>query len=166
MGQKPSTIGLRHAVRFNHADSIIGSLVTEMPDDLVDIQTTVDSARAIVSHVLLGSVVATVAIVGARAADLPAKTALPAEYEKICQVAGMVGFVLPGSDTCVKISGFATGQIEAGNLKTGYLWTTQGVALSSTPADQRPAFGYTAREFLTWTLGRTRHTARCGGFSF
>ena len=136
MGQKPSTI--------------IGSLVTEMPGDLVDIQTTVELARAIVSHVLLGSVVATVAIVGARAADLPAKTALPAEYEKICQVAGMVGFVLPGSDTCVKISGFATGQIEAGNLKTGYLWVTQGVALSSTPADQRPAFGYTAREFLTW----------------
>ena len=108
------------------------------------------SGGAGVSHVLLGSVVATVAIVGARAADLPAKTALPAEYEKICQVAGMVGFVLPGSDTCVKISGFATGQIEAGNLKTGYLWTTQGVALSSTPTDQRPAFGYTAREFLTW----------------
>jgi hypothetical protein len=133
----PSSIALIQSAR---------NLVAEMRDDLKDVHTAV----ALATHVLLGSVVATVAIVGARAADLPAKTALPAEYEKICNVAGMTGFVLPGSDTCVKISGFATGQIEAGNIKTGYLWTTQGVALSSTPADQRPAFGYTAREFLTW----------------
>jgi hypothetical protein len=47
-----------------------------------------------------------------------------AEYVRVCSitVAGVpvVGFVLPGSDTCFKISGFVSAQVEGGNLKTGY----------------------------------------------
>jgi hypothetical protein len=120
------------------------NLVAEMRDDLEDVHTAV----ALATHLLLALALATVATAGARAADLPAKTALPTEYGKICHVAGMTGFIIPGSDTCVKIRGYTTGQIEAGNTKTGYVWTNQGVALSSTAPEQRPAFGYTARQFL------------------
>jgi Porin subfamily len=96
-------------------------------------------------HVLLVSAVSTVAVAGVRAADLPARAVVPAEYPRICTVVGMTGFVLPGTDTCVKIGGYVTAQIEAGNLKTGYDWITQGLALSGTGVDQRPSFGYSGR---------------------
>src|SRR5438105_5973212 len=75
---------------------------------------------------LLGSGAAIVAVAGAQAADLPTKKAAPAEYVKICNVGGMAGFVIPGSDTCLKISGYITAQIEGGNLQTNYLRATVG----------------------------------------
>ena len=47
---------------------------------------------------------------------------MAAEYVRICSItvagAPVVGFVLPGSDTCIKISGYITAQIEGGNLYT------------------------------------------------
>jgi hypothetical protein len=121
-----------------------------MLDDLIDAHTAVEWSRTIAAHVLLGSALVTVAITGARAADLPAKTTLPVAYVKICQVDGMVGFIIPGSGVCVKISGYTTGQIATGNIKTGYVWTDQGAALSSAAANQRDMFGYSARQFFNW----------------
>jgi hypothetical protein len=54
----------------------------------------------------LGSAAGLVAVAGAQAADLPTKKGPPAaEYVKICSIAGVTGFILPGSDTCLKISG-------------------------------------------------------------
>src|SRR5271170_2027325 len=98
--------------------------------------------------ILLGSAAGIVAVAAAQAADLPTKKAAPAEYVKICNVGGMAGFVLPGSDTCFKISGYITGQVEAGNLKQGYLWAlSPGAAtvLSAGKNDLRPSFGWTTR---------------------
>ena len=54
---------------------------------------------------LLGSGVALVATGGAQAADLPTKKAAPAEYVRICAVHGPGFFYIPGSDTCIRISG-------------------------------------------------------------
>ena len=73
---------------------------------------------------LLGSATGLVAVSAAHAADLPTrKGPVAAEYVRVCSitVAGtpVVGFVLPGSDTCFKISGYISAQIEGGNLKTG-----------------------------------------------
>jgi hypothetical protein len=99
----------------------------------------------LMKSILLGSAAGIVAVAGAQAADLPTKKAAPAEFVKICNVGGMAGFIIPGSDTCLKISGYVTGQIEAGNVQTGYTWATQGKALVSTAADLHPAFGYTTR---------------------
>ena len=47
----------------------------------------------------------------------------------------MAGFVIPGSDTCLKISGYVTAQFEAGNLSQGYThWlTAAGESLPSGP---------------------------------
>jgi Porin subfamily len=55
---------------------------------------------------LLGSAAALVAAVSANAADLPSKKAAPAQYVKICDAAGAGYFFIPGSDTCLKISGY------------------------------------------------------------
>lgn len=60
---------------------------------------------------MLGSAAALVAVAGASAADLPSKKAAPAQYVKICDAAGAGYFYIPGSDTCLKISGYAELQI-------------------------------------------------------
>jgi len=69
---------------------------------------------------MLGSAAALVAVAGASAADLPSKKAAPAQYVKICDAAGAGYFYIPGSDTCLKISGYAELQIKAGNIGNQY----------------------------------------------
>src|SRR5258708_4633122 len=47
-----------------------------------------------------------VALTGvAQAADLPTRKAAPAEYVRVCNAFGAGFFYIPGSDTCLKISG-------------------------------------------------------------
>jgi hypothetical protein len=99
----------------------------------------------LMKSILLGSAAGIVAVAGAQAADLPTKKAAPAEFVKICNVGGMAGFIIPGSDTCLKISGYVTAQVEAGNVTKGYSWATQGAVLASSASNLRPAFGYTTR---------------------
>jgi len=42
---------------------------------------------------------------GAQAADLPAKTASPIEYVRICSVHGNGFFYIPGTETCLRVGG-------------------------------------------------------------
>ena len=103
---------------------------------------------ALIKSILLGSAAGIVAVAAAQAADLPTRKAAPAEYVKICNVGGMAGWILPGSDTCFKISGYITGQIEAGNLRQAYAWTFAPGALAFGPGAStftRPSFGWTTR---------------------
>jgi hypothetical protein len=96
----------------------------------------------LMKSILLGSTAALVAVAAAQAADLPTRKAAPAEYVKICNVGGMAGFVLPGSDTCFKISGYITGQIEGGNLKQGYSWGLgTGAATGTTTVSKSGGLG-------------------------
>ena len=74
----------------------------------------------LIKSMLLGSAAGIVAVAGAQAADLPTHKAAPVEYVKVCNVGGITGWVLPGSDTCVKLSGYITAQFEGGNLQTQY----------------------------------------------
>jgi hypothetical protein len=69
----------------------------------------------------------------------------------------MAGFIIPGSDTCLKISGYVTAQVEAGNTEKGYAWATQGSKLTSSAADLRPELGYTTR--LNVSLDARQNTA-------
>ena len=70
---------------------------------------------------LLGSAATLVVVAGAQAADLPTKKGAPAaEYVKVCKVGDIAGFVIPGSDTCLKISGYVNAQIAMGNVKDEY----------------------------------------------
>ncbi len=80
----------------------------------------------LIKSLLLGSAAGIVAVASAQAADLPTKKGAPAaEYVKICTInvngKPIVGFTLPGSDTCLKLSGYITGQVEGGNLSQGYV---------------------------------------------
>ncbi len=42
---------------------------------------------------------------GARAADLPARQAAPVEYVRICDAYGAGFFLIPGTDSCLKVGG-------------------------------------------------------------
>ncbi|MGO4705847.1 porin [Microvirga sp. 2MCAF38] len=54
---------------------------------------------------LLGSAVGFAAVAGAQAADLPAKKAAPVEYVRVCSTHGAGFFYIPGTETCLKVSG-------------------------------------------------------------
>src|SRR5215475_13664147 len=58
-----------------------------------------------VKSLLLGSVAGVVAVAGAQAADLPVK-AKPVQYVKICTLYGDGFYYIPGSDTCIRFSGY------------------------------------------------------------
>ncbi len=85
---------------------------------------------------LLGSAAAFVFSASASAADLPTRKAAPVEYVKLCNVGGVTGWTLPGSDTCVKFSGYVTGQFTGGTLATQYNWadTTVLAGIAGVPA--------------------------------
>ncbi len=91
----------------------------------------------LIKGILLGSAAGIVAVASAQAADLPTRKAAPVEYVKICNVGGITGWTLPGSDTCVKFSGYITAQFTGGNLETAYTqgsWLAPGQTLVTSSA--------------------------------
>src|ERR1700733_3743737 len=58
-----------------------------------------------IKSLVLGSAAGLVALSGAQAADLPVK-AKAVEYVKICSLYGAGFFYIPGTDTCIKLSGY------------------------------------------------------------
>ena len=124
----------------------------------------------LIKSLLLGSAAGLVAVSAASAADLPTrKGPVAAEYVRVCSItvagAPVVGFVLPGSDTCLKISGYVTGQMEGGNVSNSNAVvygpaanvrnaagnvigqrSTQGIGSSF----GRDSFGWTTRYNLTF----------------
>ena len=75
----------------------------------------------LMKSVLLGSAATLVVVAGAQAADLPTKKGAPAaEYVKVCKVGDIAGFIIPGSDTCLKISGFVTARYAVGQTNDQY----------------------------------------------
>ena len=105
---------------------------------------------------LLASAAAFVVVGGAQAADLPTrKGAAAAEYVKVCHVDGGAGFVIPGSDTCLKISGSVLAQVEAGTLTQQYNWagnggTSETALAKGASTASRNGLGYTTRGVLNF----------------
>jgi hypothetical protein len=112
----------------------------------------------LMKSLFLGSAAGIVAIASAQAADLPTRKGAPAaEYVRICSitVAGkpIVGWILPGSDTCFKLSGYVTAQIEGGNVKdgetlnyvTGVQTRTPTAGGGASGGNGRPEFGFSTR---------------------
>ena len=102
--------------------------------------------------ILLGLAAGVAAGVGARAADLPTSKAAPVEYVKTCSVAGMAGFVIPGSDACLRISGYVSAQTATGSLAKQYGLGFTGVpgespvtSAQTASAASRDALGFTTR---------------------
>jgi len=90
---------------------------------------------------MLGSAAALVAVAGASAADLPSKKAAPAQYVKICDAAGAGYFYIPGSDTCLKISGYAELQLVMGNVGDTYAVNPAAPVIGSKVKRNNPSFG-------------------------
>ena len=65
---------------------------------------------------LLLPLAAAIAALGpVEAAELPAlKHPRDAAPQKSCTIDGMKGFLIPGSETCVKISGYVSGEVGTG----------------------------------------------------
>jgi len=86
---------------------------------------------------LLGTAAGIVATAGASAADLPSKKAAPATYVKICDAYGAGFFVIPGTDTCVKIGGYVRAEYQyvpakaTYNVADGVRRTTNNTVLSA-----------------------------------
>jgi hypothetical protein len=59
-----------------------------------------------VKSLILGSAAGLVAMSGAQAADLPVK-AKAVEYVRICSLYGAGFYYIPGTDTCIKLGGYA-----------------------------------------------------------
>ena len=75
----------------------------------------------LMKSLLLGSAATLVVVASAQAADLPTRKGAPAaEYVKVCKVGDIAGFIIPGSDTCLKISGYVNAQIAVGNVTNEY----------------------------------------------
>jgi hypothetical protein len=74
----------------------------------------------LMKSILLGSAAGLVAVASAQAADLPTRKAAPVEYVRVCNVGGITGWTMPGSDTCVKISGYMTAHFISGNASNQY----------------------------------------------
>ena len=58
---------------------------------------------------------------------------------RVCNVGGITGWTLPGSDTCVKLSGYITAQFEGGNLNTQYNYGSIGDAATAATNHFGPA---------------------------
>jgi hypothetical protein len=53
----------------------------------------------------------------ASAAELPSRDAKPAPKARRCEIGGQPGFLAADGQTCVRISGYVSGQFSGGNLK-------------------------------------------------
>ena len=80
----------------------------------------------LIKSILLGSAAGIVAVATAQAADLPTRKAAPVEYVRVCNVGGITGWTLPGSDTCVKFSGYMTAHFIGGNSRTSTITARSG----------------------------------------
>ena len=106
---------------------------------------------------------------GAQAADLPVKKAVPIEYVRVCTAYGAGFFYIPGTDTCLRISGRA--RAEYGYIGSDSRRVTGGGDLSGFTGLARFAFdartqtGYgTLRAFLRMDMAsRTGHTKLSSG---
>ena len=69
------------------------------------------------SRASLIALAALVAASSANAAELPSREATTQTAPvKMCEIAGKPGYRLPGSNVCVKLSGYVSGQVSAGTL--------------------------------------------------
>jgi len=116
------------------------------------------AARSIASVAGLG-LGCIVAAFPAAAADLPARTLAPgAQGLAVCNIAGFVGFTIPGSDTCLRIGGYVSTGVSMGSLAkqyglqfTGTPATATPVTLAEiTPVRQRDSFGFPAHAQISF----------------
>jgi len=99
---------------------------------------------------LLGSAAGVAAVAGAQAADLPVK-AKPVEYVKICTLYGDGFYYIPGSDTCIRFSGY---------IRADYNWNgRRSSVLGALGAQDRTVSRYTTRHRARFQVDTRTQTA-------
>ena len=94
---------------------------------------------------LLGSAAGLLAVSGASAADLPSRSKGPAvEYVRICDTYGAGYFYIPGTETCLKISGYARADFGVRNVRNqfGRVGGTEGDDLVGVSAAARHSIAF------------------------
>lgn len=107
----------------------------------------------LVKSLLLSSAAGITAVASAQAADLPFRKAAPVEYVRVCDYTGAGFFYIPGTDTCLKIGGFARAEYTYIDPKSaffpqlGTLGTGGNVVAGGTiiPRNLRDQSGFFAR---------------------
>ena len=115
----------------------------------------------LIKSIMLGSAAGIVAVASAQAADLPTRKAAPVEYVRVCNVGGITGWTLPGSDTCVKLSGYMTAHYIGGNLSNQY--NDAGAATSAAATALNPFAPSHLSQTLMVQGGDTAQTIFNGG---
>ena len=123
-----------------------------------------------VKSLILGSAAGLIAVSGAQAADLPVK-AKAVEYVKICSLYGAGFYYIPGTDTCIQLSGYlrvdlglGTNNIYTGNTsaqggarnRLSNYYTTrsrQGLNIDTRTATEYGVLRTFFAGTLTWTAG-------------
>jgi len=109
------------------------------------------------TKVLLGGAAGLLAAAGAQAADLP--MAEPVQYVKICDTFGAGFFYIPGSDTCLKISGYVRFEYAYVEPDRRTQDTTAFFARGNVQFDARTATDYgTLRSFIALQFDRNTNT--------
>ena len=106
-----------------------------------------------VKSLLLGTAAGLVAVAGAQAADMPVKAA-PVQYVKICSLYGDGFYYIPGTDTCLKMGGYARFQTEynggSGGVPVGDSAGEAGQGLFT--RDVTNDFNYRVRGAISWDV--------------
>ncbi|MFO1146866.1 MAG: porin [Alsobacter sp.] len=76
----------------------------------------------LIKSLLLGTAAGLAATAGVQAADLPSKKAAPVDYVRVCTIGSFTGFVIPGSDICLKVGGFVRYQYTYGQPQHAFYY--------------------------------------------
>jgi hypothetical protein len=76
-----------------------------------------------IKSLLLGSAAALIAVSGAQAADVVIVEPEPVEYVRICDAYGAGFFYIPGTETCLKFSGYVRVDYSSRHIHEGYKQT-------------------------------------------
>ena len=119
----------------------------------------------LVKSLLLGSAAGLAAVAGAQAADLPVRKAAPVEYVRVCSAYGAGFFYIPGTDTCLRVSGRARFEYQyteqfTRNAGGGNISGYRGLGRMNLDARTQTAYG-TLRAFVRFDIA-----TRTGAYFF
>lgn len=76
-----------------------------------------------IKSLLLGSAAAMIAVTGARAADVVVVEPEPVEYVRVCDAYGAGFYYIPGTETCLRVSGYVRVWYASTEYHDGYIAT-------------------------------------------
>jgi hypothetical protein len=116
----------------------------------------------LIKSLLLGTAAGFAATAGVQAADLPSRKAAPVDYVRVCSINNaFTGFVIPGSDICLKVGGFVRYQANFAETKWGF---TPGNGRNGSAVAQRAtaSIKMDARQTTEYGLLRSFFDVRVG----